>query len=392
MSSDHSVIGAGPAGLVAAATLARAGRRVRVYEKAATVGHRFSGDFQGLENWSSPDDALDRLASLGVEATFAYGPFHEVTFYDRALRLVVAGSTEPLFYLVRRGPEAGSLDRALLDHARDAGAEVLLDQPAEHARRGDIVAIGPRFADGLATGYVFPTTLEDQAHCIISEDLAPAGYAYLLVWEGRATVATCLFRNLQNWKEARRRTVETFTRLVAGLDLGEARPFSGYGSVFGSARYSDEAGRLYVGEAAGLQDPEWGFGMWYAMESGALAARSLLEGFSYDEAAGDRFDGRREAALFNRLLYERLPAGVVPLLLRKGAASSDLRRRLRRHWAPNVLKSGVARVALPRFTRTRLNHRDRACHTTTCDCVWCTHGTHEPSSPGNAAGTQHEDI
>jgi len=381
MSFNYSVIGAGPAGLVAAATLARAGRRVRVYEKAATVGHRFSGDFQGLENWSSQTDAMDRLAGLGVEATFPHRAFHEVTFWDRALRPMVGGSAEPLFYMVRRGPEAGSLDRALLDQARDAGVQVLFGRPAEHARRGDIVAIGPRFADGLATGYVFRTNLDDQAHCIISEELAPAGYAYLLIWEGRATVATCLFRNQKNWKEARRRTVETFTRLVPGLDATEARPFSGYGSVFGSPRYTDEAGRLYVGEAAGLQDPEWGFGMWYAMESGALAARSLVEGFSYGEAASKEFHKRRQAVLFNRLWYESLPAAVVPILLRRAAASPDLRRRLRRHWAPNVLKSGIARVALPGFSRSRLKHRDRACHTATCDCVWCVCAAHEAEHP-----------
>jgi len=379
MEHDHTVIGAGPAGLVAAATLARAGRQVRVFEKASEVGHRFSGDFQGLENWSSPTDALDRLAHLGIEPTFAYRPFHEVTFYDRALRPMPTRSLEPLFYLVKRGPDDGSLDRALLEQARDAGAEVLLGQAAERARRGDIVAIGPRFADGIATGYVFSTTLEDQAHCVVSEDLAPAGYAYLLVWDGQATLATCLFRDQQRWKEARRRSVETFTGLVPGLDLDDARAFTGYGAVFGASGFGDEGGRLFVGEAAGLQDPEWGFGMWYAMESGALAARSLLEGFGYGEVAQDRFRGVREAALFNRLLFERLPAGVVSLLLRKGTSSSDLRRRLHRHWAPNALKSRLARAALPRFTRTRLGYRDRACHTTTCDCVWCTHGMNEPS-------------
>ena len=197
------------------------------------------------------------------------------------------------------------------------GTQVYWTAAEGESRRGDIVAVGPRFADGIATGYVFPTTLEDQARCIISEDLAPAGYAYLLVWEGRGTVATCLFRDQQNWQEAHRQTVEAFTRLVPGPDLGEARPFSGYGSVFGASRYRNEAERLFVGEAAGLQDPEWGFGMWYAVDSGALAARSLIEGFSYDEAAGDRFDRRRLAALFNRLLYERLPAFVVPSLLRR---------------------------------------------------------------------------
>lgn len=379
MPPDHTVIGAGPAGLVAAATLARAGRRVRIYEKASTVGHRFAGDFQGLENWSSASDGLDRLTRLGVEPTFAHRPFHQATFYDSNLQPVLAHSPEPLFYLVRRGPDPGSLDRSLFDQAQEAGAEVLLGRAGESARPGDIVAIGPRYADGIATGYVFATSLEDQAHCVISEELAPAGYAYLLVWEGQATLATCLFRHQQDWKQARQRTVETFARLVPGLNLDNARPFSGYGSVFGAARYRDKADRLYVGEAAGLQDPEWGFGMWYAMESGALAAQSLLEGFDYPTAARTRFESQREAALFNRLLYERLPDPLVGPLLRRGAASSDLRRRIHRHWKPRRVKTIITQAALPRFARTRLAHRDRACHTTTCDCVWCTCGPPNPN-------------
>ena len=88
------------------------------------MGHRFAGDFQGLENWSASDDALQRLAGWGVEASFANLPVHEVTFYDRRLHPVVAPTMEPMFYLVRRGPEAGSLDHALLAQARDAGVEV----------------------------------------------------------------------------------------------------------------------------------------------------------------------------------------------------------------------------------------------------------------------------
>jgi len=372
---DHNIIGSGPAGLTAALTLARSGAKVRVYERAETVGHRFKGDFQGLENWSSSTDALTRLSDLGVEATFAHRPFHEVTFYDTKLRPSLARSTEPLFYAVRRGPEDGSLDRALAEQAADAGANVLLGTEAKEARRGDIVAIGPRYADGVVSGYVFETSLDDQAHCVISESLAPAGYAYLLIWQGRATLATVLFRTHEDWQQARSRTVETFTSLVPGLDLDGARTFSGFGSVFGKPRLSDEAGRLFVGEAAGLQDPEWGFGMGYAMESGFLAARSLLEGFDYQAAGLDLFESRREAAFFNRLLYERLPAPVISLWLRHGAQSTDLRGHLGRHWAPNTLKSRIARAAMPRFSRTRLNHHDRACHSDTCNCVWCTHET-----------------
>jgi phytoene dehydrogenase-like protein len=49
---EHVVVGAGPAGLVAAITLARAGRPVRVLERRARVGGRFAGDFQGLAGWA----------------------------------------------------------------------------------------------------------------------------------------------------------------------------------------------------------------------------------------------------------------------------------------------------------------------------------------------------
>jgi len=74
------VVGAGPAGLVAATTLARAGQRVEVWERAATVGGRLASDFQGLEAWTSDLEVPARLSTLGIAPTFASWPVHEVTF------------------------------------------------------------------------------------------------------------------------------------------------------------------------------------------------------------------------------------------------------------------------------------------------------------------------
>ena len=48
-------------------------------------------------------------------------------------------------------------------------------------------------------------------------------------------------------------------------------------------------GRHYVGEAGGLQDFMWGFGMRYAITSGVLAAKSVMGGVGLRE--GGSWDG-----------------------------------------------------------------------------------------------------
>lgn len=369
------VVGAGPAGLVAAATIARAGEQVTVLERHERVGQRFHGDFQGLENWSEPTDVLDRLAALGVTADFAYRPFHEVTFYDSRLRPVAASTDRPLFYLVRRGPDRDTLDAALLRQARAAGAEVRFGETARTAGPGTIIATGPRAADGIVSGYTFRTRLPDQAHAIVSRRLAPAGYAYLLLWGGRGTLATCLFRDLDQWRKALDETAAAFTRLVPGLDLTGARAFGGHGGVLGAARYADEAGRLYAGEAAGLQDPEWGFGMVHAMCSGALAGASLLDSADFPIRARTHFDPIQRSGFVNRVLFEALPEHLTDALLRHEAGHPDLRDRLARHWAPHPVKSLAAPLAI-RALAGRRRRADVSCHGPTCTCVRCRHGAH----------------
>lgn len=371
------VVGAGPAGLVAAATLARAGQPVTVLERHRRVGQRFHGDFQGLENWSSPRDTMDRLAELGVAADFDYRPFHDVTFYDSRLRPARAHSDAPLFYLVHRGPSTGSLDRSLLRQAEAAGADVRLGVTARHAGPGTILAAGPRTADGIVAGYTFRAALPDQAHVIVSPELAPGGYAYLLIWAGRATLATCLFTDLTRWRRARDGTAAAFQRLVPGLALPDARPFGGYGGVLSPGRYTDPAGRLFVGEAAGLQDPEWGFGMGYAIASGALAATCLLDGSDYPSRARAQFDPVRQAGMVNRALFQAIPQPVIDLLLRYHATRPDLRARLTRHWAPRPVKTLLA----PRLTRRlteQFRNGDPACARPGCTCVACHCDPHRP--------------
>ncbi len=92
--------GAAPAGLAAAITLAHAGRQVVVHETHKEVGHRFGGDFQGLENWTTEKDVLKVLESLGLTTGFITMPGRNDTVFDPARNAYEIKSDEPLFRCV----------------------------------------------------------------------------------------------------------------------------------------------------------------------------------------------------------------------------------------------------------------------------------------------------
>lgn len=123
-----------------------------------------------------------------------------------------------------------------------------------------LVDADPTGSSAVFAGYFHgtqePSELEDLAHASVHPTLAPGGYAYLTVWDGQATLATRLFRDLTRWRPALDATTEAFERLVPGLRLEGDRRFGGHGALLARTRYGDESGLLYAGGAAGLQDAE----------------------------------------------------------------------------------------------------------------------------------------
>lgn len=303
MGVDYRILGAGPAGLSAAICLARAGCHITVYERRAMVGARFNDDFQGIENWTDPGDVLAELAEFGITQSFEVAPISRGQILSPARTPLEVAASEPMVYLVRRGPEAGSLDVGLFEQAKGLGVKFRFGETRPPGSV-DIVATGPRHVNALAVGATFPTELGDGAYAIVGDDLAPKGYAYLLVAGGRATLASVLFRDFKRAAASFGRTVAAFVRLT-GQQIEPPERWASYGS-FGPPTTAQVDGRLLIGEAAGFQDFLFGFGIRWAMVSGALAATSLLEQRDYDQLWQARLGPYLRASKFNRILYERL--------------------------------------------------------------------------------------
>jgi flavin-dependent dehydrogenase len=362
------IAGAGPAGLAAALTLAKHGGHAIVTERHGDVGHRFHGDFQGLENWSTVGDVLEELAGMGIEPTFEHTPFRECVFYDPSGREYVYRSERPIWYLVRRGSDPGTLDHGLKRQALAAGVDLRLNTAKAHLPDGGIVAHGPHRVDVIAVGYVFDSDRADGAYAAISDELAPKGYSYLLICGGRATVASCMFADFHNEKTYLHRTVEFFREKV-GIELGTAARFGGFGSVIAEAR-PQKNHMLYVGEAAGFQDALFGFGIRYAMLSGHLAARAWLDGGpeDYDRLWRRRLGGLLKTAVVNRYFYEKLGQRGYASLMRKIGASPDVRQWLREYYSSRATKSLFYPFARRRMARQPALVSGRI---DGCDCTWC---------------------
>ena len=374
--NDHTVhiVGAGPASLVAAITLARSGIEAIVHEQNVDAGMRFNGDFQGLENWSEKEDVPAFLSSMGVEINFRCDPYFNPEFHGPQGQKVVLRTSRPLFYLVERGTNEWTIDQGLKRQALEAGVTIIWNDKLVQLPSGPvIVGTGPKAADAIAKGIVFSTSHSDCSVGIFDDRIAPKCYAYLLVNRGKATLATCLFKDFRNermyFERALRRIKETLE-----IEINRPREFGAIVNFFLMPSAVKNERILYVGENAGFQDALWGFGMKYAIRSGYLAARSIIEGSSYDRLCDKYIRPMTYASLANRWMFSLLGnRGYTQWLARLGK-TDDAIPMLQRHYAPSWFKKNVLFRIAKQWYRTRLINKQ--CMHEHCDCVWCRHGTH----------------
>lgn len=328
-------------GLATAVLLARQGVAVEVFDRHVGGGGRFHGGWQVLDNGLPPSDALEELASLGLSGRPPVIPAHRALFLDSSGERHEVSSQEPYTYFLRRGGE-GSLDGWLRDQALASGVSVR--EGCEAPPDVQVVATGPRRADGVAREIVFSSDLPDTVMVLFDPAVTPSGYAYLFCLEGHATFGVAQVRRLRSLPGARDAAWARFRRELGEFQVHDRRE-SGQFMTFSAPRtLRGPDGRWYVGEAAGVQHFLFGLGIRFALRSASLAAEGVLG--RWDQARYERELWRPMlASVAMRWGYERLGPRAFARLCRM-ASKRDFRELLMRAQRPTLTRRTLARLVM----------------------------------------------
>ncbi len=347
-------------GLATAVLLARRAFDVEVFDHHRGGGGRFAGGWQILENGTADLDALDELRALGLLADTAAIPATQALFLDGFGRRYEVGSASPFAYFIRRGAGDGTLDGALRRQAIAAG--VALHDGAAAPPDADVIATGPRQADGVARELVFSSDLPDTVAVLFDPTLTPTGYAYLFCLSGHATFGVAQVRRVAGLRRAKAEAWRRF-RATLGEFAVRAEHEGGQFMNFCLPRHlRARDGRWYVGEAAGVQDFLFGLGNRLALRTAGLAADGVAG--RWDGAAFARHVLRpMRTTVALRFAYERLGRRGFAGFCRF-ASRRDFRGLLLRLQRP-----GTARDLAARAVMTAWRERSGCRHSPVC--AWC---------------------
>jgi len=268
---------------------------VQVFETKREVLPSTGPHTEALRNYGALD-GLEELESYG----FHIPPFAEVhTAIRRSANFenVLRGKC---YYLFMRGREHYTVDRQLYSEALDLGVQFHFGEKAP--ADVNIVATGPsgKF-NMMAAGYTFTS---DGAYldsntviALLDNTVAPGGYLAITPGVEYHSIYSGSWTNL-NYERVLAMANRAFKRPWIKEILGNSRRV---GKIFGRAYYVRDpiavalrSGALYAGEASGFQDAVAAYGFRYAVITGALAARSIVEELNYQhllrKTFGDEFE------------------------------------------------------------------------------------------------------
>ena len=298
------ILGAGLSGLSAAIILSKNGYDVHVHEIRSDSGARFDGDFQGLENWTGSKDFFDEMREWGLDPdSFKSDAFSVVDLIHPDDEITQPITDGVAFRVVERGTDEHCIDQGFKRMAIEAGATIHYGSKRD-PEECQIIAAGPKDSSAVAFGEIFHTDHPNHVSFQLNDKLAPGAYSYLIVIDGIGLICTCLWRKQ---KKSGRYLNETIAWYESHYELNR-RPIKrvgGKGDFSLPDKYFHD-GRYYVGEAGGLQDFMWGFGMRYAITSGVLAAKSILGEGDYESEVRKNLVPLIKISATNRFLMNRM--------------------------------------------------------------------------------------
>ena len=298
------VLGAGLSGLAAATYLANAGREVHVHEIRGDSGARFDGDFQGIENWTSGSDFFNEMCQWGFDPQqFKSDPFDVIDLAHPDDEITQPRTSDVAFRIVERGTAEHCIDQGFKRMAMEAGAHIHYDVRKD-PKECHIIAAGPKDSSAVAFGEIFHTDHPNHVTFQLNDKLAPGAYSYLIIIDGVGLICTCLWRQQKNSSRYLNEAIAWYEQHY-DLNRKPIKRVGGKGDFSLPTKYVHE-GRYYVGEAGGLQDFMWGFGMRYAVTSGVLAAKAVLGDCNYESEVRERLVPLVRASAINRFLMNRV--------------------------------------------------------------------------------------
>ncbi len=299
------ILGAGLSGLAAATILAKAGKKVEVHDIREDSGARFDGDFQGLENWTSKKDFFDEMRDWGLDPqSFKSTEFRELSLIHPDDVVTTAKSHRIAYRIVERGTDEHCIDQGFKRMALDAGATIHYKSKVDPSECM-IIAAGPKDTSAIAFGEVFKTSYPNHVAFQLNDKLAPGAYSYLIVIDGIGLICTCLWRKQKNSNRYLNETIAWYENAYPELDREPIKRVGGKGDFSIPSTYFAND-QYFVGEAGGLQDFMWGFGMRYAVTSGVMAANSILSGSNYDSEIKEKLLPLIKLSATNRMLLDRV--------------------------------------------------------------------------------------
>jgi len=333
---DAIVVGAGPAGLLAARHLALRGLDVAVLEEHSAVGDPVHcTGILAREAFSEFGLSFDTVLNELTTARFISPAGHEIVYRTRLVEAVVVDRAAFDARLAREAIAAGARlvrDARVIGVSSDeTGVTVdVQDQPPRRAR-ACVLACGGRYALHRQLGLDVPPLLLHTAQREVpvsrpgdvevhfGSAVAPRGFGWVVpVWRGGAPFARIGVmaedRAPTYFAEMVARVAERWGIEPIASDVAPRQRILPLSRI--SRTFADRL--IVVGDAAGLVKPTTGGGIYYSLLSATLGAEVLADALhsddvssrrlaEYERAWRSRLESELDTQLSFRMVAQRMP-------------------------------------------------------------------------------------